>query len=123
MVSDTMYSESQVTLIVPDMEEAVRFYTTTLGLRLKARYGNEFAVVEAPGLTIGLHPRPAAPSSQTHAMSVGLGVESLEAAIAELSARGVPFIGAIREDPPIRIAYFMGPGGTPLYLCEQSEWR
>jgi catechol 2,3-dioxygenase-like lactoylglutathione lyase family enzyme len=123
MTSDGMYSESQVTLMVPDMDEAVRFYTTTLGLRLKARYGNEFAVVEAPGLTIGLHPRPAAHAAQTAAMSVGLGVESLEAAIAELSARGVSFIGAIREDPPIRVAYFMGPGGTSLYLCEQSEWR
>lgn len=123
MTSRGMYSDSQVTLMVPDMEEAVRFYTTTLGLRLKARYGNEFAVVEAPGLTIGLHPQPVAHAPQTHAMSVGLGVESLETAIAELSARGVSFIGAIREDPPIRIAYFMGPGGTPLYLCEQSEWR
>jgi catechol 2,3-dioxygenase-like lactoylglutathione lyase family enzyme len=123
MAPDTMYSESQVTLMVPDMDEAVRFYTATLGLRLKARYGSEFAVVEAPGLTIGLHPQPTAHSPQTHTISVGLGVESLEAAMADLSARGVSFIGAIREDSPIRIAYFMGPGGTPLYLCEQSEWR
>jgi catechol 2,3-dioxygenase-like lactoylglutathione lyase family enzyme len=123
MTADGMYSESQVTLIVPDMEAAVRFYTTTLGLRLKARYGNEFAVVEAPGLTIGLHPQPTAHSPQAQPISVGLGVESLEAAMTELSARGVSFIGAIREDPPIRIAYFTGPGGTPLYLCEQSEWR
>lgn len=123
MTSDTMYSESQVTLMVPDMDEAVRFYTVTLGLRLKARYGDEFAVVEGPGLTIGLHPQRVAQSPLTNAMSVGLGVDSLEATMAELSARGVSFIGAIREDPPIRIAYFVGPGGTPLYLCEQSEWR
>ena len=56
MNPDTLYSESQITLMVPDMDEAVRFYTEALGLRLKARYGKEFAVVEAPGLTIGLHP-------------------------------------------------------------------
>jgi catechol 2,3-dioxygenase-like lactoylglutathione lyase family enzyme len=123
MTSDTIYSESQITLMVPDMDDAVRFYTETLGLRLKTRYGNEFAVVEAPGLTIGLHPQPTAQSPQAHSMSIGLGVESLEAAMKQLSARGVGFIGAIREDPPIRIAYFAGPGGTPLYLCEQSEWR
>jgi catechol 2,3-dioxygenase-like lactoylglutathione lyase family enzyme len=123
MTPDTTYSESQITLMVPDMDEAVKFYTATLGLRLKSRYGNEFAVVEAPGLTIGLHPQPAAPSAQAHAMSIGLGVESLEAAMEHLSARGVRFIGAIVEDPPIRIAHFAGPGGAPLYLCEQSEWR
>ncbi len=123
MTTDTMYSESQVTLMVPDMDEAVRFYTTALGLRLKARYGNEFAVVEAPGLTIGLHPMPTTHSSQAPSISVGLGVASLETAMKQLSARGVSFIGTIREDPPIRIAYFSGPGGTPLYLCEQSEWR
>ncbi len=123
MSSDTIYSESQITLMVPDMDEAVRFYTAMLGLRLKKRYGNEFAVVEAPGLTIGLHPQPTAQSPQAPAMSIGLGVESLETAMGQLSARGVSFIGAMREDPPIRVAYFAGPGGTPLYLCEQSEWR
>jgi len=123
MKANALYSESQVTLMVPDMDAAVRFYTETLGLDLKTRYGNEFAVVEAPGLTIGLHPLPTAQSLQAHSMSIGLGVESLEAAMQKLSARGLGFIGPIREDPPIRIAYFAGPGGTPLYLCEQSEWR
>jgi catechol 2,3-dioxygenase-like lactoylglutathione lyase family enzyme len=123
MNADQLYSESQVTLMVPDMEEAVRFYTETLGLRLKTRYGNEFAVIDAPGLTIGLHPLPTAQLPQAHSMSIGLGVESLEATMQQLTARGLRFIGPIREDPPIRIAYFAGPGGTPLYLCEQSEWR
>ncbi|MGO9933759.1 MAG: VOC family protein [Steroidobacteraceae bacterium] len=120
---DAKYSESQVTLMVPDIDASVRFYTETLGLRLKTRYGNEFAVIEAPGLTIGLHPLPSAQAPAAHSMSIGLGVESLEATMKELSARGVRFIGAIVEDPPIRVVYFAGPGGTPLYLCEQSEWR
>lgn len=123
MTSDAAYSESNITLLVPDMEEAVRFYTVTLGLKLKARYGDEFAMVEAPGLTIGLHPEPKAPSDSAHPISIGLGVDSLEATMAELSARGVEFVGAIAEDPPVRIAHFAGPGGVPLYLCEQSGWR
>jgi catechol 2,3-dioxygenase-like lactoylglutathione lyase family enzyme len=123
MNADVRYSESQVTLMVPDMDAAVKFYTETLGLRLKTRYGNEFAVVEAPGLTIGLHPLPTAESPQSHSISIGFGVESLETTMQQLSARGLRFIGEIRDDPPIRFAYFAGPGGTPLYLCEQSEWR
>jgi predicted enzyme related to lactoylglutathione lyase len=123
MTSQPMYSESQITLMVPDMHQAIEFYIVTLGLRLKTRYGNEFAVVEAPGLTIGLHPQPAATSPLANPMSIGLGVESLETAMEQLSARGVLFAGAIVEDPPIRIAHFSGPGGAPLYLCEQSSWR
>lgn len=123
MNPDTLYSESQITLMVPDMDEAVRFYTEALGLRLKARYGKEFAVVEAPGLTIGLHPLAQDQSSRSHPMSIGLGVDSLESAMEHLSGRGVKFVGPIAEDPPVRIAYFAGPGGVPLYLCEQSEWR
>jgi catechol 2,3-dioxygenase-like lactoylglutathione lyase family enzyme len=120
MNTDTEYSESQITIMVPDLDEAVSFYTTTLGLHLKARYGKEFAVVEAPGLTIGLHPLAKEHSSPL--MSIGLGVDSLDAAMQRLTARGVKF-GAIAEDPPVRVAYFAAPGGTPLYLCEQSEWR
>lgn len=122
MNSDGMYSEGQVTLMVPDMDVAVQFFTTTLGLRLKARYGNEFAVVEAPGLTIGLHPKPGE-TSQSTSFSIGLGVASIEAAMEQLKARGVQFPSAVVDDPPVRIAHFSGPGGVPLYLVEQSEWR
>jgi predicted enzyme related to lactoylglutathione lyase len=123
MTANSIYSESQITLLVPDMDEAVTFYTVKLGLRLKARYGNEFAVVEAPGLTIGLHPQPSSPSSNAHAISIGLGVESLEATIETLSSRGINFPAAIVEDPPVRIAHFTGPTGVPMYLVEQSGWR
>ena len=122
MTAETMYSESQVTLMVANIDEAVRFYAGTLGLRLKARYGNEFAVVEAPGLTIGLHTRSAAASEKT-SVSIGLGVESLEAVMEQLSARGVRFPAAIVDDPPVRIAHFTGPGDMALYLVEQSGWR
>lgn len=123
MTADSTYSESQITLIVPDMDEAVRFYTETLRLKLKARYGHEFAVVEAPGLTIGLHPQPAEPSAGSQTVSIGLGVESLEAAMEELTTRGINFASGIVEDPPVRIAHFAGPAGMPIYLVEQSGWR
>ena len=121
MNTDQMYSESQVTVMVPDMDAAVKFYAETLGLRLKARYGNEFAVVEAPGLTIGLHPQST--DAKSPAVSIGLGVESIESAMEQLKVRGVTFPGTIVDDPPVRIAHFSGPGGMPLYLVEQSQWR
>ena len=54
---------------------------------------------------------------------IGSGVESLESAMEHLTPRGVRLVGAIVEDPPIRVVHFAGPGGEPLYLCEQSDWR
>ena len=45
------------TVIVSDMNRAIRFYTELLGLKLEQRFGNEWASIKAPsGLVIGLHP-------------------------------------------------------------------
>jgi catechol 2,3-dioxygenase-like lactoylglutathione lyase family enzyme len=120
---DAIYSQSNVTINVPDVDAAVLFYTEVLGLRLRARYGPEFAVVEAPGLTIALHPRQKDAASGAPAISIGLGVESLEATMRMLQQRGVRFDGEILEDDPVRIAFFRDPSGVPLYLCEESAWR
>src|SRR4051794_30251612 len=51
-----VYKESNVTVMVSDIERAVQFYTEALGLPLKTRAGDEWAEVQAPGLTIALHP-------------------------------------------------------------------
>ncbi len=47
--------ESNVTLNVKDMDMSISFYES-LGLTLKGRWGNFYAQVLAPGITIGLHP-------------------------------------------------------------------
>lgn len=51
-----MIKEVNVTVIVNDIGRAVKFYAEVLGLRVKARYGDQFAQVEAPGTIIALHP-------------------------------------------------------------------
>lgn len=53
-----MYKSCNVTVMVSDFDKSIKFYIDTLGLILKNRWGNEFAYIEAPGLTIGLHPFP-----------------------------------------------------------------
>lgn len=117
----TSYNVSYVTVIVSDMERSIDFYTKMLGLRLKTRYGNEFAVVEAPGVTIGLHPAKeggVAPGT----LSIGLGVDNVEASRKQLESRGVAFNGAIVADPPMRFAFLRDPDGVEVYLAEQSDW-
>jgi len=54
--SRSMIKQANVTMMVSDMKMAVKFYTGTRGLKLKAQYGDEFAQVEALGTIIALHP-------------------------------------------------------------------
>ena len=52
-----MITGGNATVFVSDMDNAVRFYTEVLGLRLTNRFGDHWATVDAgKGLTIGLHP-------------------------------------------------------------------
>jgi catechol 2,3-dioxygenase-like lactoylglutathione lyase family enzyme len=117
-----MFQQCNVTVMVADMERSIEFYTRALGLPLGFRAGNEWAQIEAPGLTIGLHPARELPStvdaSGHQSMSLGFGVQDLAATITQLRQRGVAL-----PDPPTsvgrdRIINFADPDGTPLYLIE-----
>ena len=118
--SPQLFNESNVTILVADLDAALSFYTGVLGLTLKSRYGGEFAVVQGPGISIGLHP---AAKERAGEFSIGFGVDSLDKAMQLLKKRGVDFDGEVIEDPPVRIANFRDPYGIKLYLLEQSEWR
>jgi catechol 2,3-dioxygenase-like lactoylglutathione lyase family enzyme len=115
--------EANVTVMVSDMKRAIRFYVDVLGLELKANYGDQFAQVACPGIVIGLHPmtKGGSPSEASGNISVGLGVDSLTAAIADLKAKGVTFSRVV-EDRPTKLAFFTDPDGNPLYLSETARF-
>jgi catechol 2,3-dioxygenase-like lactoylglutathione lyase family enzyme len=115
-----MFEQCNVTVMVADMDRAVDFYTQALKLPLGNRYGNEWAEIHAPGVTIGLHPQNEGISGvATGNISIGFQVEDLGAAVAELQQRGVIIDdGAIRDGGTDRIVNFADPDGTPLYLIE-----
>ena len=119
-----MIKSGNVTVMVADMDEAVRFYTEVLGLSLRFRVRDEWAEVSAPGLTIGLHPpgEGTSPPGTRGSLSVGLQVDSLEETMEALKAKGVAFREGITEDSAVRLAFFPDPDGNPLYLCEQKHW-
>jgi catechol 2,3-dioxygenase-like lactoylglutathione lyase family enzyme len=117
----TGYNVSFVTIIVSDMGRSIEFYTQRLGLTLKTRYGDEFAIVEAPGVTIGLHPSKQG-GAKPGSVSIGLGVDDVEEGRKRLEDRGVAFAGSVVDDPPMRFAFLKDPDGVELYLAEQSEW-
>jgi catechol 2,3-dioxygenase-like lactoylglutathione lyase family enzyme len=117
-----MIKEANVTLMVRDIERAVRFYTDVLGLKLKARYGDQFAQVEAPGTIIALHPasEKGPQPGKSESISIGFAVDKLDVAVNELKSKGVVF-SRISDDVQVKLAFFTDPDGNPLYLS-QSTW-
>jgi catechol 2,3-dioxygenase-like lactoylglutathione lyase family enzyme len=115
-----MYKGGNVTLMVADMDRAVEFYAQKLGLELKVRYGNAWAEVVAPGITLGLHQArgPITRSDPNIGISIGLEVDDIDATVGELQTRGVVFPSSIRETDDLREASFADPDGTPLYLAQ-----
>jgi predicted enzyme related to lactoylglutathione lyase len=120
-----MISRGLVTVYVSDMENAVRFYTQTLGLRLKWRHENNIAMVDAgPGLTMALHPiTAAAPAPPGTKGSVQLGLivdEPIERVVSRLQERGVAVGGDIVTFDGGKCAMIADPDGNDICLWEQN---
>jgi catechol 2,3-dioxygenase-like lactoylglutathione lyase family enzyme len=108
------YIDANVTVMVSNMDRAIKFYTETLGLKLGKRYGDHWAEIQAPGMTIGLH--PSKEKHQKGSVSIGLNVESRDKAVEELKKKGIEF--HLKDDDATKLAFFHDPDGTELYLCE-----
>jgi catechol 2,3-dioxygenase-like lactoylglutathione lyase family enzyme len=103
-----------------DMDASLHFYETTLGLALVARYGNEWAELDAGSIRLGLH--GAVDGSVPHAGTVVFRVGDLDAAKARLEGRGVTFEDHLGEVPGVgRYASFADPDGNSLQLFEYTE--
>ena len=120
-----MISRGLATVYVSDMDNAVRFYTQTLGLRLKWRHENNIAMVDAgPGLTMALHPvTAAAPAPPGTKGSVQLGLvvdEPIERVVSRLQERGVTIGGDIVTFDGGKCVMIADPDGNNIYLWEQN---
>lgn len=117
-----MIKQANLTVMVNSMERAIRFYTESLGLKLKTRYGDQFAQVEAPGTIIALHPsnKEGPQPGKSENLSIGSAVDNLDAAMSELKEKGIAF-SRVTDDTQVRLAFFTDPDGNPLYLS-QSRW-
>jgi catechol 2,3-dioxygenase-like lactoylglutathione lyase family enzyme len=121
---NSMITGGNATVFVSNMDNAVRFYTDTLGLRLTNRFGDHWATVDAGhGLTIGLHPaspKYPAPGSKG-GMMVGLEIGiPIDDAVSVLRQRGVK-IGGIVRDLAGNFADLQDPDGNPIYLWEVNR--
>ena len=64
-------NESNITIMVKDMDRAINFYTS-IGQK---RWGNHYTMVTAEGITIGLHPRGKDSSCDSH-LSIGFMIDN-----------------------------------------------
>jgi len=111
-----VHGVSVVWLPVSDMDQAVTFYSETLGLTVRDRQ-EEWAELEANGLRIGLNAResPAGDGGAVIAFQPDGGIEG---AVQELKGLGVEFAGDVSDHPWGRIAAFVDPDGNALQLFE-----
>jgi catechol 2,3-dioxygenase-like lactoylglutathione lyase family enzyme len=119
-----MFATGNVTVTVSNMDQSVRFYAETLGLKLLYRFGDHWASLQAgKGLTIGLHPASEqTPAGRKGSMSIGLELSgTMDDAVRELSAKGVKFGGVRDEGKAGKFAGFEDPDGNQLYLA-QLNW-
>lgn len=113
-----MLKEGNVTVMVSDMKRAIRFYSETLGLKLRVVYGDEWAEVGMPGLVIGLHPATHNSSENKGNLSIGFTVENLGAVMKGFHERGVQFEPNVVDEEAVRLVFFSDPDQTPLHLCQ-----
>jgi catechol 2,3-dioxygenase-like lactoylglutathione lyase family enzyme len=110
--------ESNVTVMVQDMDRAIAFYES-IGLVLKQRWENHYAQMETVDIIIGLHPADdgsAAPSAQ---VSIGFIIDDIEAGTSLLEGLGVPF--TFSDGKSGLYLHFNDPDGTFLYFT-QPKW-
>jgi predicted enzyme related to lactoylglutathione lyase len=116
-----------VTIFVSDMDRAVEFYTSVLGMKLEHRFGNEWASLKTQdGVNVGLHPASKeSPAGRRGSITIGFEVrESIKKAVTEMKQKGVKFVTTITDDKQVKAAHFQDPDGNEMYLVEvQREWQ
>jgi predicted enzyme related to lactoylglutathione lyase len=107
-----------VALPTRDLERAVEFYGSTLGLRRSAyRPDRHHAEFETGNLTINvMNPERMGLRHNTFENVLALHVDDVQAARAELEGRGVSFAGETFDSGVCHMAFFSDPDGNALML-------
>ena len=112
-----MLKGSNVTIMTKDMDSSIRFYET-IGLKLKERWGDHYAMITGPGLTLGIHPGDAN-SAGSGNVSIGFMVDDLAEMQKLLKKNNIVFI--TDDGKSGTYAHFKDPDGTVLYFVK-PKW-
>jgi predicted enzyme related to lactoylglutathione lyase len=105
-----------ITVPTRDFDKANEFYGSVLGLERSKRWGDMPAgEFETGSLTIALMQSDAfGIEFQRHSHPIALHVEDVEAARAELEAKGVEFVADTMDSGVCHMAHFKDPDGNAL---------
>src|SRR2546423_15044749 len=110
---------SNVTINVKSLDESIAFYQT-LGLDLKNRWGNYYALLTAPGLVIGLHPTADTNLKENSGnVSIGFTTEKFDETKTELQKLSIKIVE--RREEGGQFLHFTDPDGTALYFIK-PKW-
>jgi predicted enzyme related to lactoylglutathione lyase len=107
-----------VPIPIRDLDRAMAFYGTTLGLRRSTyRPDRNFAEFETGNVTLSLANFEAmGMEHHLNANALALHVEDMEAARSQLEAVGVNFVGDTFDTGVCHMAFFSDPDGNALML-------
>ena len=111
-------NESNVTIMVKNLDASISFYES-IGLSLKNRWENHYAMVETTGITIGLHPTDEMEVS-SGTLSVGFMVDSI--ALARTMLETMQIACSFIDGKSGKYLHFSDPDGTKLYFVEPG-WK
>ncbi|HTX87481.1 MAG TPA: VOC family protein [Bacteroidales bacterium] len=106
--------DSNVTIMVADLDRSIRFYES-IGLKLKQKWEDHYAMVSAQGITIGLHPSDM-PVRGSGSLSIGFMTGSLKEGVSLLEKNQIAY--HLREGKSGKYAHFEDPDKTILYFVE-----
>ena len=107
--------DSNVTIMVKDMDKSVSFYQS-IGFEMKNRWDNYYAQLSAPGVVIGLHPTNNSNLSGSGNTSIGFTTDNFEEAQSRLNQLSIP--ATPREEEGGQFLHFTDPDGTLLYFIK-----
>ncbi len=109
-------NESNVTIMVQNMDNAINFYKS-IGLTLKNRWENHYAMMTATGITLGLHPADGS-SQGSGSVSIGFMIKSFDEAKSLLEDKGIVYTSD--DGKSGRYLHFKDPDDTLLYFVQPS---
>ncbi len=109
---------TNVTIMVKDMDAAIKFYEQ-IGLTLKQRWDNHYAMIETTGITIGIHPSHSAENS-SGTVSIGFMTDDIDATKAMLAANNIHYKDEDDGKSGLYL-HFKDPDNTVLYFVK-PKW-
>lgn len=108
---------------VTDIDRARDFYENTLGLPPAENFDNRWVEYELDGVTFAITNMVEQLEPGAHGGFFAIEVEDLDAAVAEMKSKGVPFVLDTFETPVCRMAVISDPddNGVTLHECKTRE--